>query len=100
MQLVGREQLMASEFIAYLIKDELAEKRVEWEQEWQTQLEQALRQTVEETIVARFPALPTGLLTALGSVQDAAGLQRLHHDVLYAPDQGSVERLLGGDHGV
>lgn len=80
------------------IKDEIAEQRAEWEQERQAErahLEQVLRQTVEDTILARFPAMPPALVAALGTVHDAAALRQVHHAVLYAPDQGSVEHLLG-----
>jgi hypothetical protein len=110
-RLVGRERLMASDLISYLVDERIAEleqeraaERAALQQERAAEraaLQQeraaeraALAQMVVDTVVARFPTTPIAVGEAIRRVRDVQRLQELHAAILRAPDQASVERLL------
>jgi len=78
-QMVGKERLMASDLLSYLMKEKLAE---------------ALQDAARDVIVVRFPNTPAMLLHNLHTVTDPGQLKALHSAALTAPDQAAVERLL------
>jgi hypothetical protein len=89
-QIVGKEKLMASDLVSYLMREKLAEV----EQEHAAELAQALQGAAEDVIVVRFPNTPAALLDNLRVVTDLTQLKTLHTAALTAPDQAAVEGLL------
>jgi len=92
-RLVGREKLMASDLITYLV----GEKVAELEQDRAT-VYRALQDAVVDTVVLRFPNTPAVLVRNVQFLNDLDQLVALRRAVLQAPDQPAVEALLAAVH--
>ncbi|RRR65523.1 MAG: hypothetical protein EI684_22885 [Candidatus Viridilinea halotolerans] len=115
--LIGKERLMSSDLITYLVDEKIAtiekeiekkiekeiEKKIEKEiekkyadelQQTRITLSRAIQELVEDTVIFRFPATPAVLVRNIRSCTDAEQLAALHHAILQAPDQPTVEALL------
>jgi predicted transposase YdaD len=102
--LVGKEKLMSSDLITYLVDEKVAEverRYAEAERRHAEELEQklaavlrTLHDAVEDTVILRFPNTPAVLVRKLRSVSDLEQLASLRRKVLEAPDQAAVEALL------
>jgi len=114
--MIGRERLMGSELIEYLMAEKLAEHDRELEArearlEARLAEERAAREraaveaqaqaavaaldaTVQDAVIARFPNTPFSAIGGLRQIRDVHRLQELHAAILRAPDQATVERLL------
>lgn len=90
--MVGKERLMASDLLSYLVEEKLAEI----EQQHAAELRITLQDATEDVIVARFPDTPIGLVQRLRGMSDPARLKALRAAVLAAPDQAAVEQMLAG----
>jgi hypothetical protein len=122
-RMVGKEKLMASDLLSYLMEEKLAEieqqraseraeieqqraseraeieqqrasERAEIEQQRIAELAKALQEAAEDVIVVRFPNTPVGLVHNLQTITDPAQLKALRTAALTAPDQATVEQLL------
>jgi hypothetical protein len=113
-RMVTKERLMSSELISYLFKDQLAEfaqQQAEREAEYaqreaeyaqreaeyaqrEAGLKATLQKMVEDAIIARFPMTPAVLVRRIGTINQPQQLEKLHHDVLLAPDLPAVEALI------
>ncbi|HVA90453.1 MAG TPA: hypothetical protein VNL71_11495 [Chloroflexota bacterium] len=123
-RMIGREKLMASDLISYLVDGAVAERTAELEKraaertaelekratEQTVELEKraaerlagavtealvlGLRRAVTDAITVRFPTTPIASVTVISDIRDPEQLQQLHHNVLRAPDQARVEQLL------
>jgi hypothetical protein len=118
LRMIGRERMMASDLLSYLMEEKTAElereraalerehvatlerERAALERERQrvatleTQLRRALIQAVEDAMAARFPAAPFALVSEIHRVRDPEQLQQLLRAVLQAPDQASAEQAV------
>jgi predicted transposase YdaD len=101
--LLGRERLMSSDLLTYLMREKTAElerQRAEERAELERQstetarLRQTLEQAVEDAMIVRFPTAPFALVDALRAIRDPEHLLRLHRAILEAPDQLSAERAI------
>jgi hypothetical protein len=88
--LVGKEKLMASDLITYLVDEKVAELM---EQKLAAVL-RTLQDAVEDAVILRFPNTPAVLVRHIRSLTDLDQLAALQRDVLRAPDQAAVEALL------
>jgi hypothetical protein len=91
--MIGRERLMGSSLIRYLMKDEIEEL----ERQHAARLEQehlAFIGAVEDALIARFPGAPATVHEAIRGIRDPQRLRDLLDAILRAPDLESVERLL------
>jgi hypothetical protein len=109
---LGRERLMTSELVTYLMREKIAElerqraeeraelerQRAELERQHageRAELErQTLVQAVEDAMIVRFPGAPFALVDALRAIRDPARLLRLHRAILEAPDQQGAEQAI------
>jgi hypothetical protein len=96
-RIVGREKLMASDLLSYLMEEKLAEL----ESAQQTKIAEleatALRQLqtmLEEAVIARFPNAPIALVHDIRHVTDPQQLQQLNVAVIRADDLAAFERAL------
>lgn len=89
-QLVGRERLMSSDLISYLVSEKVAEL-----EQTRAAMYRELQEAVEDTVVLRFPNTPAGLVRNIQFVTDLDQLAALRRAILQAPDQPAVEALLG-----
>lgn len=89
-RLVGKEKLMASDLITYLVDEKVAELM---EQKLAAAV-RTLQDTVEDAVILRFPNTPAVLVRHIRSLTDLDQLAALQRDVLRAPDQAAVEALL------
>ncbi|PDV99143.1 hypothetical protein [Candidatus Viridilinea mediisalina] len=88
---------MSSDLITYLVNEHVAEVERKYADELQqtrTALSRALQELVEDAVIFRFPATPAVLVRNIRSCTDAEQLTALHHAILQAPDQPTVEALL------
>lgn len=100
-RLVGKEKLMASDLITYLVDEKVAEIEKKYADELQQTrtamsraLYQALQEAVEDAVILRFPNTPAVLVRNIRSLSDPEQLASLRRAVLQAPDQPAVEALL------
>lgn len=103
-RIVGRERLMASDLLNYLMEEKLAEmegKLAEIKAAQQAEIEavkqMALRQTqttLEEAIIARFPEAPIALVHDIRHVTDPQQIQQLIVAVIRAVDLAAFEHVL------
>lgn len=92
-RLVGKEKLMASDLISYLVDEKVAEiekKHSEAEQRYIAEMQQA----VEDVVILRFPNTPAVLVRYIRAVADMSQLSTLRRAILQAPDQRAAEALL------
>lgn len=85
-RLVGKEKLMASDLITYLVDEKVAEV----ERRFSVEMQRA----VEDTVALRFPNTPTGLVRNVQFLNDLDQLAALRRAILQAPDQAAAEALL------
>ncbi|MFL5802093.1 MAG: hypothetical protein ACJ8CR_10185 [Roseiflexaceae bacterium] len=93
-RMVGREKLMASDLLTYLMEEKLAELQAEKEAEKATMLRQSLQQTLEEAVIARFPEAPIALVHDIQRVTDPQQLQQLIVAVIRAAGLAEFEHSL------
>jgi len=109
-QLVGREQLMASDLISYLFKEQIAEheQRIERAtaetqralaetQQAIAETQQAIAETqqaIADIATLRFPNLPDVLVQRIQFVREPDQLRVLRQSMLRATNQAAVEALL------
>jgi hypothetical protein len=103
-RLVGKEKLMSSDLITYLVDEKVAEVERKVTEEYQQKLEEyeqkltamarTVQEAVEDTVILRFPNTPAFLVRNIRSVTDVERLAALRRAVLRAPDQAYVEALL------
>lgn len=86
LQLMGREQLMASELMDLLMGYKIADMAAEREAE--------LAELVQEALAARFPNAPISLADLIRQVRGPETLKQLHRAVLHAPDQAAAEQVI------
>src|SRR5262245_32081352 len=91
--MVGREKLMASDLLTYLMEERLAELQAEKVAEQELLLRQ-LPQTLEEAVIARFPDAPIALVHDIQRVTNSQQLQQLIVAVIRAADLATFERTL------
>jgi hypothetical protein len=87
-RLVGKEQLMTSNLITYLVEEEVAER------EARSRYVEDLQRTLEATIAARFPQAPLTLALTIHNITQPDKLHRLIVDVVRATDLATVEQEL------
>jgi hypothetical protein len=107
--LIGREQLMASDLLSYLMEEKLAEKdaelaammaqkEAEFEARLQAELEARLQadlqQTLVETLIARFQQVPVEVLRAVWQIHDLHRLRELITETVRVPDIGAFAQLV------
>jgi len=110
-QMVGKEQFMASDVLSILVEGRVAEVRQEMTAEFQARLEKeqarlekeqaelsqaraTFEDAVTDVLITRFPTVPMLYLTAIKAIHDLGRLQTLHHALLRAPDQEAAEQIL------
>jgi hypothetical protein len=119
-RLVGKERLMASDLLTYLMDEKLAEVEKQHAAELAAKdaalmaaelaakdaalvaelaakdvaLRQAPQDAAEDAVVLRFPNIPAILVCTIRRLTDPEQLKALHTRALQAPDQATVERLL------
>ncbi|MCG8350642.1 MAG: hypothetical protein MI924_22970 [Chloroflexales bacterium] len=81
-QLVGRERLMSSDLVSYLVEEQMAEMRTEFQQ------------ALADTIIKRFPQAPIALMDNIRRIKQPSQLRTLITAVLEATDLNEVEQLL------
>jgi hypothetical protein len=89
-RLVGKEKLIASDLITYLVDEKVAEVVAEVERAYMKDAQDA----IEEIVTLRFPNTPIVLVRNIRSVPDRERLSLLRRALLQAPDQAAAERLL------
>lgn len=85
-RMVGREKLMSSDLISYLVDEKVAEVEREYVKDAQD--------AVEDIVTLRFPKTPVILVRNIRSVTDRERLTVLRRALLQAPDQAAAEALL------
>jgi hypothetical protein len=85
-RLVGKERLMTSDLVTYLMEEQVAEREARYVEE--------LQHTLEATIAARFPQAPLGLALTIRRITQPDDLHRLIVAVVRAPDLLAVEQEL------
>lgn len=85
-RIVGRERLMASDLLSYLMEEKLAEVEAAALRQLQTML--------EEAVIARFPDAPIALVHDIRHVTDPQQLQQLNGAVIRAADLAAFEQTL------
>lgn len=103
-RLVGKEKLMSSDLITYLVDEKVAEVERKVTEEYQQKLEEyeqkltamarTVQEAVEDTVILRFPNTPVFLVRNIRSVTDVERLAALRRALLRAPDQAYAEALL------
>ena len=113
-RILGREQLMESKLLEYLMREKTAEfeqrlaaererERADREQAerqlaegWaaQERVRRNFEQVVEDAMIARFPAAPLALVATMREIRDPEQLLQLHRAILTAPDQASAEQAI------
>ncbi|MGH2409085.1 MAG: hypothetical protein ACRDGS_01835 [Chloroflexota bacterium] len=119
-QIVGKEQLMASDVLSILVEEKVAEARKEMIAEFQARYEQEQARLAEEqeqarieqeqaelyrarvsfedavtdVLITRFPTVPVSHLATIREIHDVVRLQGLHHALLRAADQEAAEQIL------
>lgn len=84
--LVGKEQLMTSDLVSYLMEEQLTERESRYVEE--------LQHTLEAAIAARFPQAPLTLALTIHQILRTDELHRLIVAVVRAPDLVAVEQEL------
>lgn len=101
--LLGRERLMSSDLLSYLMREktaELEQKTAELERQRAeeraelAQFRQTLEQAVEDAMVVCFPMAPFALVAEIRTIRDPERLLRLHRTILEAPDQQGAEQAI------
>lgn len=85
-QRVGKERLMATDLISYLVGEQLAEREARYVAE--------LQQTLEVTLATRFPQAPLELALRIRQVTQPEALHRLIRTAVQAGDLVTVEAAL------
>lgn len=85
-RLVGKEQLMASDLVSYLMEEQVAEREARYVED--------LQRTLEATIAARFPAAPLRLAQTIHQITSPDVLHRLIVAVVSAASLAGVEQEL------
>jgi hypothetical protein len=85
-RIVGREKLMASDLLSYLMEEKLAELKEGTLRQLQT--------TLEEAVLARFPDAPLALAHEIRRVSDPQQIQQLIVTVIRAADLAQFEQAL------
>ena len=96
-RIVGREKLMASDLLTYLMEEKLAELESAQRTKIAELEEAALRQSqtmLEEAVIARFPEAPIALVHDIRRVTDPQQLQQLIIAVIRASDLSEFEHAL------
>lgn len=96
-RLVGKDKLMASDLLSYLVEEKLAEVKEAQAAELAAAREATLRQwqqTLEEAVIARFPNAPLVLAHDIRRVTNAPQLQQLIVTVIRATDLAEFEQAL------
>jgi hypothetical protein len=81
-QRVGKERLMASDLVSYLMEEQT------------TRYVEDLQRTLEAAIVARFPAAPLRLASTIHQITSPDALHRLIITVVGAADLVAIEQAL------
>lgn len=85
-RMVGREKLMSSDLISYLVDEKVAEVEREYVKDAQD--------AVEDIVTLRFPNTPVILVRNIRAITDRERLTVLRRALLQAPDQAAAEALL------
>jgi hypothetical protein len=85
-QRVGKERLMATDLISYLVGEQLAEREARYVAE--------LQQTLEVTLATRFPQAPLELVLRIRQVTQPEALHRLIRTAVQAGELATVEAAL------
>jgi len=81
--LLGRERLMESKFLDYMMHEKTADlERRQWQQ------------ATKEVVAARFPEAPFALVASLEAIEDSDVLHELHRSLLAVADQMGAERVI------
>jgi hypothetical protein len=98
--MIGREKLMDSKLLDYLMKEreaEFQEREAELKIQFRQQEEQLrhdLQQLLEDTLLIHFPSTPLAVVRDMRRVENPAELRRLIVEVQRVPDLAAAERLL------
>ena len=93
LQLMGREQLMASELMDLLVGYKIAEMDAKFA-EMVAERDAELAELVVDALAARFPSAPISLADLIRQVRGPEALRQLHRVVLHAPDQAAAEQAI------
>ena len=85
-RLVGKERLMTSDLVSYLMEEQVSEREARYVED--------LQGTLEATIAARFPAAPLSFALIIRRIMQPDALHRLIVAVVRAPDLITVEQEL------
>lgn len=85
-RLVGKERLMTSDLVSYLMEEQVSEREARYVED--------LQSTLEATIAARFPAAPLSLALIIRRIMQPDELHRLIVAVVRASDLAEVEHEL------
>jgi hypothetical protein len=85
-RLVGKERLMASDLVSYLMEEQVTERELRYVEE--------LQRTLEATIAARFPAAPLSLAQTIHGITSTDALHQLIVAVVRAEELAAVEQAL------
>jgi hypothetical protein len=86
-RLVGKERLIMSDLVNYLLHEQVAEREARYVDE--------LQRTLEATIAARFPDAPFRLAPLIHDITRSETLHQLIVAVAQAADVTAVEQALG-----
>jgi hypothetical protein len=81
-RLVGKERLMASDLVTYLMEEQVAEREMRYASE--------LQRTLEAAIAARFPEAPLGLALMIQRIIKPEQLHRLIIAAIQTPDLDTI----------
>jgi hypothetical protein len=81
-RLVGKERLMASDLVSFLMEEQVAEREMRYTSE--------LQRTLQAAIAARFPQAPLGLALAIQQITSPDQLHRLIVEVVQTPDLDTI----------
>jgi hypothetical protein len=85
-QRVGKERLMATDLISYLVGEQLAEREARYVAE--------LQQTLEVTLATRFPQAPLEIALRIRQVTQPEKLHQLIRTAVQAGELATVEAAL------
>ena len=85
-RLVGKEQLMTSDLVSYLMEEQVAERESRYIEE--------LQHTLEAAVATRFSQAPLTLALIIRQIMRADDLHRLIVAVIRAPDLATIEQEL------
>jgi hypothetical protein len=85
-RLVGKERLMTSELVTFLMEEQVSQREARYVED--------LQDTLEATIAARFPAAPLSLALIIRRIMQPEELHRLIVAVVRAPNLETVEQEL------